>query len=201
MVFQYIDAGPAGSDMMTIPSQFEAQGPGIWPVAVSLPENEQGCKTCNEDPATAPTLLELGTKVSRICRTLSTLLQAELNRLEITDIGPSQLMLLLTLRDGYSSVGDLGEQWGVKGSNLTYYINDLEKNAYVERSLSQQNRRTIQLKMQPKALQVCAAADLIISRLAYPIGRDAGTSQALATTHDTLLRVERLLCSLAEKRD
>ncbi|MEP7456658.1 MarR family transcriptional regulator [Phyllobacterium sp. SB3] len=149
----------------------------------------------------ATTLFKMGSSVNRMGRKLSTLLQGELNKLGVEDIGPNQLMLLLTLRDGYSSIGDLGDQLGLKGPNLTYYINGLEEHGYVERALSHKNRRTIQLTMQLKAHQLCIAVDSLIEKLPYSMENCPENSDEMTITYDTLLRLEQLFFDLSGSRD
>ncbi|EJN00442.1 MarR family transcriptional regulator [Phyllobacterium sp. YR531] len=149
----------------------------------------------------AITLFRVGSSVNRLGRKLSALLQAELNRLGVQDIGPAQLMLLFTLRDGYSAIGDLGDQLGVKGSNLTYYINGLEENAYIERNISQSNRRNIHLTMLPKAREICADIDSSIEKLSHQAAQYHERGDEIAITYDTLLRLEQLLCEFSGQQD
>lgn len=147
------------------------------------------------------TLFRVGSSVNRLGRKLSTLLQGELSRLGVEDIGPAQLMLLFSLRDGYSAIGDLGDQLGVKGSNLTYYINGLEEHAYIERNLSQSNRRNIHLTMLPKARKICADIDASIEKLSHQVAQNHESGDQIAITYDTLLRLEQLFSEFSGQQD
>lgn len=165
------------------------------PTDIALPSDHP---RQNNDYAT--TLFKMGSSVNRMGRKLSTLLQGELNKLGIADIGPNQLMLLLALQDGYSSIGDLGDQLGLKGPNLTYYINGLEEHGYVVRSLSNKNRRTIQLTMQPKAHQLCTDIDSLVEGLPYSMGNRPENSDEMTITYDMLLRLEQLFSDFSSSR-
>ena len=103
------------------------------------------------------THLEIGRLIERAHRRFLDVLRAELTRLGVDDISPSQVMLLFTIGNDELSVRDLLERGHYLGSNASYNLKQLVDADYVHRAASQRDRRSARLRLTDKAQGLCDA--------------------------------------------
>ncbi len=101
------------------------------------------------------TPLEIGRLIERAHRRFLDVLRAELTRLGVDDISPSQVMLLFNIGNDELSVRDLLERGHYLGSNASYNLKQLVDAEYVHRAASQRDRRSARLRLTAKAQSLC----------------------------------------------
>ena len=106
---------------------------------------------------TQVTPLDIGRLIERAHRRFLDVLRAELTRLGVDDISPSQVMLLFNIGNDELSVRDLLERGHYLGSNASYNLKQLVDAEYVHRAASQRDRRSARLRLTTKAQGLCDA--------------------------------------------
>ncbi|WP_421700431.1 MarR family winged helix-turn-helix transcriptional regulator [Ancylobacter sp.] len=126
------------------------------------------------------TPLDIGRLIERAHRRFLDVLRAELTRLGVDDISPSQVMLLFNIGNDELSVRDLLERGHYLGSNASYNLKQLVDAEYVHRAASQRDRRSARLRLTTKAQSLCDAIR------ATHDGRPAGSQPAQDDESDDL---------------
>ncbi len=139
---------------------------------------------------------DLARLLDRSSRRFSGLISAELTRLGIDDIGPSQVMVLLAVGDTEVSVGELLDRGNYVGSNISYYLKQLGDGDYIDRVTSQRDKRSARIRLSEKGRQLCA--DLRVAAKAFErafcVEQDL---RDLATAFQALHRLELMWANAA----
>lgn len=109
----------------------------------------------NEPTAAATTHLDLVRLIERAHRRSLDLLRAELSRLGINDISPTQVLVLFTIGGDELSVKDLLERGNYLGSNASYNLKHLADVNYIEREPSPRDRRSARIRLAGKGHELC----------------------------------------------
>lgn len=143
-----------------------------------------------DPPAGAPPIThwEIGRLIERAHRRFLDVLRAELTRLGVDDISPSQVMLLFTIGTDELSVRDLLERGHYLGSNASYNLKQLVDADYVHRTASQRDRRSARLRLSAKAQDLCDAIRTTHDR--RQIGQGGDQSGELGIAYGVLRRLE-----------
>jgi DNA-binding MarR family transcriptional regulator len=135
--------------------------------------------------------LDIGRLIERAHRRFLDVLRAELTRLGVDDISPSQVMLLFNIGNDELSVRDLLERGHYLGSNASYNLKQLVDAEYVHRTASQRDRRSARLRLTAKAQALCDTIRATHDgrQSALPAGQD-DESDGLTIAYDVLRRLE-----------
>ncbi len=93
--------------------------------------------------------LDLARDIERIHRRYLDLLRAEMAKIGVDDISPTQVLMLFTIGGDELSVRDLLERGNYLGSNASYNLKQLGAAGYINREASSRDRRSA--RIQPDA--------------------------------------------------
>jgi DNA-binding MarR family transcriptional regulator len=93
--------------------------------------------------------------VERLHRRFLDVLKAELDHLGVDDINPVQSLILANIESEEITVRDLVRRGYYLGSNASYNIKKLVESGYLDHERSPRDRRSVRIKLTPKALDLC----------------------------------------------
>lgn len=140
------------------------------------------------------TYLELAQMIERLHRRFLDVVRAELNRMGIRGLNPVQALLLANIGDEEIVIRDLIERGYYQGSNVSYNMKKLVDAGYVEQTRSQHDKRSVSIKLTPKALEMCEKIRALEDRNAQALTEELGTDgdKDIETVRKTLRRLERV---------
>lgn len=136
--------------------------------------------------------LDLARLIDRVSRRFLDYLRLELTRLDVDDISPSQVMVLLTIGTGEIAVRDLLDRGYYLGSNASYSLKQLVESGYLERGASPRDRRLARISLSTKGQLLCERLKLLDEGNQFGPSQDPDLEPEMQTTHDTLRRLEQL---------
>ncbi|HYD71043.1 MarR family winged helix-turn-helix transcriptional regulator [Azospirillum sp.] len=154
-----------------------------------------------EKPASPQTYLEVARLVERMHRRFLDVLRIELNRMDINDITPAQVMIMLNMGEGEINVRDLMTRGYYIGSNASYNLKQLVDGGYVLRTASQRDKRAASLRLSPKGSELAGRLRETVAALAGSLLTGEAERQTLDATHQMLRRMERQWSSFIEDED
>jgi len=129
--------------------------------------------------------------IERLHRHFLDVLRTEMRRLGIEDINAVQALLLYNIGDNEVVIRDLKDRGYYHGSNVSYNIKALTENSYLTQERSPHDRRSVRLRLTDKGLALCSAIRTLQDDLSTALDSDAQTPDQLASTLNTLQRLER----------
>lgn len=127
--------------------------------------------------------------VERMHRRFLDVLRTELARLEINDINAVQCLLLSNIGEEEINVRNLMEKGYYLGSNASYNIKKLVEAGYLDQQRSPHDRRSTNLRLSQKGLDLCRQIRAAEDELSEKIAKiDVDLTNTLAT----LRRIERV---------
>ena len=144
---------------------------------------------------------DLGRVMESITRRFLDVLRMELARIGVTDLSPTQALMLLHIGTEELSVRDLLERGYYLGSNASYNLKHLVEAGYVDRSPSQRDRRAARLKLSDQGLATCEALKKLEAMRADSLLRTDSDGADFETTDRTLRRLERAWTDLIRYDD
>ncbi|ALG71707.1 transcriptional regulator [Azospirillum thiophilum] len=144
---------------------------------------------------------DLGRVMESITRRFLDVLRMELARVGVTDLSPTQALMLLHIGTEELSVRDLLERGYYLGSNASYNLKHLVEAGYVDRSPSQRDRRAARLKLSGRGLATCEALKKLEAMRADSLLRSDSDGADFETTYRTLRRLERAWTDLIRYDD
>ena len=144
---------------------------------------------------------DLGRVMESITRRFLDVLRMELARVGVTDLSPTQALMLLHIGTEELSVRDLLERGYYLGSNASYNLKHLVEAGYVDRSPSQRDRRAARLKLSDRGLATCEALKKLEAMRADSLLRTDSDGADFETTYRTLRRLERAWTDLIRYDD
>ncbi len=132
---------------------------------------------------------ELTRLVERMHRRFLDVLRTELARLEINDINAVQCLLLSNIGEEEINVRNLMEKGYYLGSNASYNIKKLVETGYLNQQRSPHDRRSTNLRLSQKGLELCRQIRAAEDELSVKIAK---IDVELNTTLKTLRRIERV---------
>jgi DNA-binding MarR family transcriptional regulator len=144
---------------------------------------------------------DLGRVMESITRRFLDVLRMELARIGVTDLSPTQALMLLHIGTEELSVRDLLERGYYLGSNASYNLKHLVEAGYVDRSPSLRDRRAARLKLSEQGLATCEALKKLEATRADSLLRSDSDGADFETTYRTLRRLERAWTDLIRYDD
>nr|WP_044549738.1 MarR family transcriptional regulator [Azospirillum lipoferum] len=144
---------------------------------------------------------DLGRVMESITRRFLDVLRMELARIGVTDLSPTQALMLLHIGTEELSVRDLLERGYYLGSNASYNLKHLVEAGYVDRSPSLRDRRAARLKLSEQGLATCEALKKLEAARADSLLRSDSDGADFETTYRTLRRLERAWTDLIRYDD
>lgn len=154
-----------------------------------------------QSAATPAVYTDLGRVMESITRRFLDVLRMELGRIGVTDLSPTQALMLLHIGNEELSVRDLLERGYYLGSNASYNLKHLVESGYVDRSASQRDRRAARLRLSDLGLSTCEALRRLEAMRADGLLRSESDGADFETTYRTLRRLERAWMDLIRYDD
>lgn len=136
--------------------------------------------------------LELTRLIERLHRRFLDVLRAELGRMGIKELNAVQALLLSNIGDEEIAIRDLVERGYYQGSNVSYNIKKLTDMGYLEQERSQHDRRSVTVRLTPKALDVVQRVRELEDHNAAKVEGDGIEKARLEDATETLRHIERL---------
>ena len=136
--------------------------------------------------------LELTRQIERLHRRFLDVLRMELGRMGIKELNAVQALLLSNIGAEEIAIRDLVERGYYQGSNVSYNIKKLTDMGYLEQERSQHDRRSVIVRLTPKALEVVHRVHEIEDTNAVNIETSGIHAPDLATATETLRRIEQM---------
>ena len=132
--------------------------------------------------------------IERLHRRFLDVVRAELNRMGIRDLNPVQALLLANIGGEQIVIRDLIERGYYQGSNVSYNMKKLVDAGYVDQERSQHDKRSVSIKLTPKALEMCEKIRELEDRNAKALAEELGSDgdKDVETVRKTLRRLERV---------
>ncbi len=136
--------------------------------------------------------LEMTRLIERMHRRFLDVLRAELARMDVMDLNGVQALLLSNIGEEDIVIRDLVERGYYQGSNVSYNIKKLAQMGYLNQERSQHDKRSVRIKLTPKAMKVVARIRELEDQNAGAIS-DAGISDVdIDEASNTLRKIERV---------
>ncbi|MCK5445504.1 MAG: winged helix DNA-binding protein [Rhodospirillaceae bacterium] len=130
--------------------------------------------------------------IERMHRRFLDVLRAELARMDVMDLNGVQALLLSNIGEEDIVIRDLVERGYYQGSNVSYNIKKLAQMGYLNQERSQHDKRSVRIKLTPKAMKVVARIRELEDQNAGAIS-DAGISDVdIDEASNTLRKIERV---------
>ncbi len=131
---------------------------------------------------------ELPRLIERMHRRYLDVVRLELSKHGFHDISPVQAVMLGTIGDGEITVRDLIERGYYLGSNASYNLKNMIDGGYVDRQISQRDRRSAKLKATVKGRAILNMLSLLNLQMAESFTKNEGTE--IEITYQTLRHFE-----------
>jgi len=154
-----------------------------------------------QSAATPAVYTDLGRVMESITRRFLDVLRMELARIGVTDLSPTQALMLLHIGGEELSVRDLLERGYYLGSNASYNLKHLVETGYVDRAASQRDRRAARLRLSERGLATCDGLRRLEALRADSLLRSEADGADFETTYRTLRRLERAWTDLIRYDD
>lgn len=146
------------------------------------------------DPAA---YLETAAAVQRLHRGLLLVIQDALDDAQRRDVTPVQALLLHALGDDEVTAGEIVARGYYQGTNASYNLHKLIAAGLIEQRRSQDDRRSVHVRLSPQGQAVRALIDALYARHAHILPGAGGISAAeLATLGQLMTRLERFFTHL-----
>jgi len=129
--------------------------------------------------------------IERLHRRYLDLLRAELARLNVRDLLPVQLLLLLNLDADDLSVQELIDRGNYLRTQAVYNIKKMVENGYLEQSRGKADRRTVRVRPTRKSQQLCEVIRARLTELGTALARTEDRPDNIDLTYRVLRRLER----------
>ncbi len=135
--------------------------------------------------------VQLTRMIERLHRRFLDVLRFELERLHIDDISPPQALMLTKIEDRDVAVRDIVERGYYLGSNASYNIRQMVQAGYVAQERSNQDRRSIRVRLTEKGRELCAKIAELEGTHAKAMSGDRAAMSEIESATETLRRLER----------
>ena len=136
--------------------------------------------------------LELTRLIERLHRRFLDVLRAELGRMGVKELNAVQALLLSNIGHEEIAIRDLIERGYYQGSNVSYNIKKLTDMGYLEQERSQHDRRSITVRLTPKALEVVKRVHELEDINADSVGQAGIGIDDITHAGECLRKIERV---------
>jgi DNA-binding MarR family transcriptional regulator len=160
-------------------------------VPMPPPETQENYLQSEPELKEGITHLDIVRVVERLHRRSLDLMRTDLIKAGITDLSPSQVMMLFTIGSADLSVRELIERGYYLGSNASYILKRLVEGEYIVRMTSERDRRSARVRLSEKGLALCETIRQIDRTYHRLVTRSEDESRDLEITFQTLMRLEK----------
>jgi len=144
-----------------------------------------------ETPAVNKDYLELTRLIERLHRRYLDVLRAELGRMGVKELNAVQALLLSNIGAEEIAIRDLVERGYYQGSNVSYNIKKLTEMGFLEQERSQHDRRSVTVRLTPKAMDVVERIHEMEVTNANTVERFGLSGRDMGQASDVLRKIER----------
>jgi len=119
-------------------------------------------------------------------------LRAELTRMDVHDLNAVQALLLSNIGDEEIVIRDLVERGYYQGSNVSYNIKKLSEMGYLDQERSSHDKRSVRIKLTPKAMTVVAKIRELEESNAAAIAKSGISEGDVESAAESLRKIERI---------
>ncbi len=134
--------------------------------------------------------------IERLHRHFLEVIKADLDRMNIQDINNVQALILYNISTEEMTVGELTARGYYLGSNVSYNVNKMFENGYLERERSQHDRRSMRVKLSAKGLELQTQLQALFDRHVSLVDKAQLDNDSLLKSNDTLKKLERFWTSM-----
>ncbi|MAL08840.1 MAG: MarR family transcriptional regulator [Maricaulis sp.] len=146
----------------------------------------------SSDAEVRPDYLELLQRVERLHRHLLDVVKDELDRDGLCDLTSVQALLLFNIGDSVLTAGELRTRGHYLGSNVSYNLKKLVDLGYIDQSRSEDDRRTVRIKLTEQGHAVRSLLQGLFARQSAALGPSGGLdADQVDTINGSLGRLER----------
>lgn len=138
------------------------------------------------------TYIELTRIIERMHRRFLDVLRAELTRMDVHDLNAVQALLLSNIGDEEIVIRDLVERGYYQGSNVSYNIKKLSEMGYLDQERSSHDKRSVRIKLTPKAMTVVAKIRELEESNAAAIAKSGISEGDVESAAESLRKIERI---------
>ena len=139
-----------------------------------------------------PMYLEALTLIERLHRRLLDIIKDEFDRRGRADVNAVQALLLYNIGDSELSAGELRTRGYYLGSNVSYNLKKLVEAGYIHHARSDNDRRSVRVRLTEKGLEVHAILDALYTRHLTSIEQVGGINAGeMKQVNKVLHRLER----------
>jgi DNA-binding MarR family transcriptional regulator len=165
--------------------------PAIQRMATSPSDWQEDQLQPEQELKEGTTHLDIVRVIERLHRRSLDLMRTDLIKAGITDLSPSQVMMLFTIGMADLSVRELIERGYYLGSNASYILKRLVEGEYIIRTTSERDRRSARVRLSEKGIALCETIKRIDRVYHQLVTRSEEEARELAITFQTLMRLEK----------
>ncbi|MSO66019.1 MAG: MarR family transcriptional regulator [Alphaproteobacteria bacterium] len=129
--------------------------------------------------------------IERLSRRFLDVVKVELDRLRIQDINNVQALILYNIGGDTMTVGELTSRGYYFGSNVYYNVKKMSENGYLVQERSPHDRRSVQLRLTEKGLELYRRIDMLYETQCANLARGPILAAGLTDLNGTLQALER----------
>ncbi len=134
--------------------------------------------------------IESVSMLERLYRLYLDVLKSELDSLKIKDINNVQSLILYNIADSHLTVGELTERGYYMGSNVSYNLRKMVQNGYVVHQPSPHDRRSTQVFLSEKGLNLYKKLDDAITEQVAQVVKSEKGQTTLTNLHYGMEQME-----------
>ena len=123
--------------------------------------------------------------IERLHRQFLEVIKVEIDHIKADDINNIQALILFNIGKEEMTIGELTNRGHYLGSNVSYNVNKMVLNGYLEQKRSANDKRSVRIKLSKKGLELFERLDDMIDRHIYDLAKlglkDASLIEAFAT--------------------
>jgi DNA-binding MarR family transcriptional regulator len=165
--------------------------PTVQKVSMRPSHEQEDQRQAEQDSKEGVTHLDIVRVIERLHRRSLDLVRTDLIKAGITDLSPSQVMMLFTIGTADLSVRELIERGYYLGSNASYILKRLVEGEYIVRTTSERDRRSARVRLSEKGIALCETIRRIDRMYHRLVSRSEDEIRDLEITFQTLMRLEK----------
>ncbi|HEX2580944.1 MAG TPA: winged helix DNA-binding protein [Dongiaceae bacterium] len=128
--------------------------------------------------------------LERLHRAWLEIVKRHLDRNNLRDLNNVQAMIIHSIGDEELTVGELTHRGYYLGSNVSYNVKKLTTNGYLEQRPGLHDKRSVQVKLTPKAIAVRQLIEKLSDQYAQRVGEPL--AKELSDANRALRQLERI---------
>ncbi len=128
--------------------------------------------------------------IERLHRQFLEVIKVEIDHIKADDINNIQALILFNIGKEEMTIGELTNRGHYLGSNVSYNVNKMVLNGYLEQKRSANDKRSVRIKLSKKGLELFDRLDDMIDRHIYDLTKLGLEDTSLIEAFATLQQLE-----------